>query len=338
MTNGRQKRGKWLKILTTGKAMSDKLIPNSFQCPNSYIDDIGYLLTDGEFKTLLYVIRHVFGWQDKISRRRARISLSKIAKGFKTSDGNTYRGSGQSEQTVSSCLHSLAEFGVIKQTSSNNAKNEGAEWEICCYGDIKFDALLKRKDSKTEQAKARSNESMAAARTAARKERTQNHSTASNGGVPQNGSTATGRAVLGQVVEPFYTTNPIKPNSNPNGANAPPYQNHEVFCIPSQNKNARLIANAQCTEREREILTAFIELSGIQLTTATLKTNLFAARQIVESGATVADVREAYADSKRGNNGFTVTDLWSLSKVAAAKAGTRRRNEKPSVIYEPVFN
>ncbi len=54
----------------------NEFIPNSFQTPNVLVDRVMPLLKPEEYMALSFAVRHILGWEDKIARRRARISLS----------------------------------------------------------------------------------------------------------------------------------------------------------------------------------------------------------------------------------------------------------------------
>lgn len=56
--------------------MNSKLIPNTFQHPNAYIDWLSYYLTPEEEKVLNKAIREILGWHNRIESRQARIALS----------------------------------------------------------------------------------------------------------------------------------------------------------------------------------------------------------------------------------------------------------------------
>ncbi len=54
---------------------SSKIIPNSFQTPNFFVDACLAYLTGNEYKCLSFLARKTFGWQ----KRSDRISKSQIA-------------------------------------------------------------------------------------------------------------------------------------------------------------------------------------------------------------------------------------------------------------------
>lgn len=88
-----------------------------------------------------------------------------------------------------------------------------------------------------------------------------------------------------------------------------------------------------------EICQEFYSMTAIEVTSdANAKTWLSAAREMVIGRVTVADLRQAYQESKRWTNG-RVTDPYSLKGTAAAIAAKRNvEASKPKVIYTPVFN
>jgi hypothetical protein len=53
-----------------------RLIPNSFQTPNAFVDDIMHLLESDEYKILSFATRHILGWRGSVEDRQSRISLT----------------------------------------------------------------------------------------------------------------------------------------------------------------------------------------------------------------------------------------------------------------------
>lgn len=88
-----------------------------------------------------------------------------------------------------------------------------------------------------------------------------------------------------------------------------------------------------------EICQEFYAMTSIEVTSdANAKTWLSAAREMVVGRVTIADLRQAYQESKRWTTG-RVTDPYSLKGTAASIAATRSAEaNKPKVIYAPVFN
>jgi DnaD/phage-associated family protein len=125
-------------------------IPNSFQTPNAIIDKLQHLLTDGEFRVLIFMCRHILGWSEKRSTRRARISLKMFVKGYSDKDGTEYGGCGLERPAVITALASLAAFGVVRKVGK--ATNDGQMWELALLtgGKVDIDALKARHEQKKE--------------------------------------------------------------------------------------------------------------------------------------------------------------------------------------------
>lgn len=111
-----------------------KIIPNSFQTPNAYVDEYLAYLTPEEFVVLIYMDRRIFGFH----KGQDRISLSQFEQGIKTSKGKILdEGTGLSRKTILKALGELKEFGLIRQVAPNNPPtNDGA-----CY-ELQFDEML----------------------------------------------------------------------------------------------------------------------------------------------------------------------------------------------------
>jgi hypothetical protein len=105
-----------------------KIIPNSFQTPNYYVDVLMELLTPEEFKVLSYASRRIFGFQ----KRKDRISLSQFTTGTTNDDNEKLdTGTGMSINTVRKCLASLSKYGIIRKIAPNNPKqNKGDMWTL----------------------------------------------------------------------------------------------------------------------------------------------------------------------------------------------------------------
>lgn len=103
-------------------------VPNSFQTPNGYVDDVMPYLTGEEYKVLSYATRRILGFQ----KRQDRISLSQFTDGTKSRDGEILdRGTGLSTGTVKDCLKSLEFFGLMVKVADNDPKtNEGNLWAL----------------------------------------------------------------------------------------------------------------------------------------------------------------------------------------------------------------
>lgn len=116
-----------------------KYIPNSHQTPNVLVDEIMHLLTESELKCYLFAIRHVYGWQDKIERGYAHISLSMFQNGF-----STFSGTGLARSTVSSAIDSLVEYRLLLKMDKST--RNGQAYAIGENPDI--DGLNLRKSGK----------------------------------------------------------------------------------------------------------------------------------------------------------------------------------------------
>ena len=99
------------------------LIPNSFQVPNVYIDRLMPLLTDSEFRVLMFAVRHILGWQDTIGGRAARLSLSAFEHGYRGSNGV-----GMGRAAIVKALEGLEHFGVLRRVGEPTRC--GQMWEL----------------------------------------------------------------------------------------------------------------------------------------------------------------------------------------------------------------
>jgi len=87
-----------------------KIIPNSFQTPNAYIDEFMAFLTPEENVVLTYTARRIFGFH----KDEDRISLSQYAEGIKAHDGSILDyGTGLNKKAVRRALDALIAFGLI---------------------------------------------------------------------------------------------------------------------------------------------------------------------------------------------------------------------------------
>jgi hypothetical protein len=135
--------------------MSD-FIPNTFQTPNAIIDKLMFLLTDSEFRVLMYMVRHVLGWQKKADTRRAHISLSTFENGFsyETPDGElSYPGCGLGQGTIRKALVALKKYRIAKAVGKPSQK--GQQWELAFMTDDNVDikGLQIRQEEKNQKRK-----------------------------------------------------------------------------------------------------------------------------------------------------------------------------------------
>lgn len=137
--------------------MSDFII-NSFQTPNAIVDKLMELLTDSELRVLMYTVRHVLGWQNKIAKRKATISISNFVGGFSYTDNkgamHTYAGCGLKDAAVRDALQSLEKYRVLK---SSGPTAQGREWELAFMTDdnVDFEGLVERHYEKNQKGRAK---------------------------------------------------------------------------------------------------------------------------------------------------------------------------------------
>jgi hypothetical protein len=101
-------------------------IPNSFQTPNVVVDRLMGLLTPSETIVLIFTVRHVLGWRDKIEDQSGYISLTMYEQGFTSSNGQMFGGCGLSRTAVVAALRILVQYGVLRKIGE--AKNKGQHW------------------------------------------------------------------------------------------------------------------------------------------------------------------------------------------------------------------
>lgn len=122
-----------------------KYIPNSYQAPNAYIDELMHLLTGNEFKCLMYAVRHINGWQDRIERGYAHISLSMFRDGFETVNGKRFNGTGLARSSIASAVNRLCAFGILVKIGGKCQKGQAY-----ALGDnINYKELSKRNSGKS---------------------------------------------------------------------------------------------------------------------------------------------------------------------------------------------
>jgi hypothetical protein len=118
-------RGKWRRLAEGGAGpggagMSDEkrgeLYPNTFQCPNLYVDQLLHLLTSDETKVLNVAVRETLGWH----KRTQRIALSVFVDGKTKNGERVSHGTGLSRDTVRSALESLHKFNILIAIGSKN--------------------------------------------------------------------------------------------------------------------------------------------------------------------------------------------------------------------------
>ncbi len=117
-------------------------IPNSFQTPNILVDRVMPLLKPEEYVALSFAVRHILGWEDKIARRRARISLS------------MFQQCGLPVNTLRTALDALDRFRILRRIGPPT--QDGQLWELAFnQPDIDWEGLKQRKARKTAMEKKR---------------------------------------------------------------------------------------------------------------------------------------------------------------------------------------
>lgn len=193
-----------------------KILPNSFQTPNFFVDECMSLLTGNEYKCLSFVARKTFGWQ----KRSDRIAKSQII-----------AATGLGHLSVDKAMNSLVAFGLVIRVADNNTRNLGNEWALQTDDNlVHFDLLAIRQAEQTETnhkrtAKARLKSTEAEAGDAQADETDQEGGPVPQGGpvgqgeyVGQPGGTPVGQEGGGPVGQ--TPQKPIKAKENM-GADAP---------------------------------------------------------------------------------------------------------------------
>lgn len=137
--------------------MSATYIPNTFMTPNAIIDVLMPLLTDGEFRVLMFITRHILGWEKGRETCKARISQSVMENGYSYQDkqGNKrqIQGCGLSKNPIRNALKSLQKYRIIE--AIDKPTNDGQEWELSLLtkDDPDIEGLKLRQELKAQKAK-----------------------------------------------------------------------------------------------------------------------------------------------------------------------------------------
>ena len=114
----------------------NKIIPNSFQTPNFFVDECMAYLSGNEIKCVIFLARKTFGWQ----KRSDRISKPQLIEA-----------TGLNGETLDGCMNYLMTIGLVLRLHENNARNEGIEWALQLDDEqIRFDLLKERKAKQEE--------------------------------------------------------------------------------------------------------------------------------------------------------------------------------------------
>lgn len=138
-----------------------KFIPNSFQVPNTYLDEYMAFLTPEEWKVLCYAMRRIFGFQ----KRQDRISLSQFTDGVisRETGARLDYGTGLGRDAVLRALASLKAFGLIIEVEPNDPRtNRGTCYELQLNSElVNAQALLDRALAKKQATEKRTRSSRA---------------------------------------------------------------------------------------------------------------------------------------------------------------------------------
>lgn len=133
--------------------MSDIFIPNSFQCPNAYVDRVMAYLTGSETKVLLFAIREIYGWRDSVASRRACIALSVFSEGKRNKAGEQLcNGCGLGVGTIRNAIKELCRFGIM--VKMGNPGPDGQEYFLQDNADLLNWAAMQERHAETDEANA----------------------------------------------------------------------------------------------------------------------------------------------------------------------------------------
>lgn len=107
----------------------NRILPNTFQHPNFFVDELMYLLTPEENTVLTFAVRRILGFQANISSRRDHISLSQFTEGVKGKGGEQLSyGCGLGVTGVRSALSVLEKFKILLPTTDKPDARKGQEY------------------------------------------------------------------------------------------------------------------------------------------------------------------------------------------------------------------
>lgn len=105
------------------------LIPNTYQKPNWYSDEVDWLLTPEESKVLDFFCRRILGFEGNRPSRRDRISLSQITDGIHRADGSRLSyGTGLSRPRAVAAIKGLCDYGLVARIGKPT--EDGQEYEL----------------------------------------------------------------------------------------------------------------------------------------------------------------------------------------------------------------
>lgn len=111
-------------------AAGNRILPNTFQHPNVFIDRLMYYLTPEENTVLTFATRRILGFQDNISLRKDNISLSQFTDGQKSErDGHPLcLGCGMGAGTIKRALDALERYKILIPTTAKPDPRKGQEY------------------------------------------------------------------------------------------------------------------------------------------------------------------------------------------------------------------
>lgn len=190
---------------------TNETVMNSFQNPNWYVDNLLQWLDPVEWAALSFMIRHIYGWRDKIVDRRNRISLSQFVDGM----GEKYGGCGLSRPQAARALKSLVRFGVVSKVGE--ATKDGQEWELLDTPRIDWSGLQSRREAKAKRGQKRVSK---AAAVSAEKRKADDTST------PDVPATSTPSVPHGQYAQRTSTSTPNVPLTGTPDVHTKPNNKH----------------------------------------------------------------------------------------------------------------
>lgn len=143
-----------------------RLIPNTFQHPNAYIDWLAYYLTPEEEKVLNKAIREILGWSGRIESRQARIALSvfEFGKTSRETGDQLCLGCGLSRKTIIKALVGLDKYKILVKVGEPT--NDGQMYTIQDnYQLVDLAGLKARREEKDAENARRTKRARSAPRT-----------------------------------------------------------------------------------------------------------------------------------------------------------------------------
>lgn len=139
-----------------------RIVPNTTQTPNVYIDRVMHLLDEAELKTLLYAVRRILGFHKEWDY----ISLSQFmgGNGRLDEDGEPLEyGTGLTKTTQIKVLGQLVDFGLLIEAGDNKS-NSGKKWALQLDDRrIDWDALWDRYEGRKTRGRKRTRPARTAA-------------------------------------------------------------------------------------------------------------------------------------------------------------------------------